>query len=85
MTREEIITQYNVGSDGIIRSPGKFEGEMLYVPFYWDIALQGFANLDDGEVFGFNIEPEDVALFPELNDRKSLRLWESDQGFVHCY
>jgi hypothetical protein len=85
MTRTEILAQYQVGSDGVIRSPGKFEGEMLYVPFYWDIAMNGFANEDDGEVFTFLIEPEDKAIFPELNDRRSLRLYESDLGFVHAY
>jgi hypothetical protein len=58
MTRTEILAQYQVGSDGVIRSPGKFEGEMLYVPFYWDIAMNG---------------------------RRSLRLYESDLGFVHAY
>jgi hypothetical protein len=84
MTREEIIAQYNVGSDGIIRSPGKFEGEMLYAPYFWDCYLNGCADDDDGEVLTFIIGPDDVAIFPELSDRKSLRLWECDQGFVHC-
>jgi len=40
MTREQITSEYNIDDNGIIRNPGKFEGEMLYVPYFWD-AYQG--------------------------------------------
>ena len=31
MTRAEVLGQYHVDERGVIRSPGKFEGEMVYV------------------------------------------------------
>ena len=41
MTRQEIESSYKI-ENGRIRSPGKFEGEMIYVPFYWNVFLDGF-------------------------------------------
>jgi hypothetical protein len=83
MTRQDILNEYKVNAQGIIESPGKFEGEMLYVPFYWNVAMNGFANFDNGKVFGFVIEPEDKVMFPELGETTKLYLEESDQGFVY--
>lgn len=82
MTREEIEKSYNV-VNGRICSPGKFEGEMLYVPFFWDVFLNGFCNRDDGEVVSFYLEPEDRVMFPELGKRRRvLKLIERSDGFV---
>jgi hypothetical protein len=81
MTRQEILSQYNI-INGRIRSPGKFEGEMLYVPFYWDIYLSGFADRDDGKILGFDVEPEDKQQFPELKKRRTVKLYQRDDGFV---
>lgn len=36
MTRKEIAETYKVDERGVIRSPGKFEGEPIYVPYFWD-------------------------------------------------
>lgn len=66
----------------IIRSPGKFEGEARYVPHYWEIYLEGFADSDDGKVLRFKITKEDRELFPELKKRRMVSLVEDDQGFV---
>jgi hypothetical protein len=82
MTRYGIVRKYNVGEDGRIRRPGKFEGEMLYVPYFWDVYLNGFADRDDGKVLGFDILPEDKAIFPELKKRRTVKLVETDNGFV---
>jgi len=79
--REEIERQYRV-QDGRIRSPGKFEGEMVYVPFYWGAFLDGGADEDDGEVLTFRVTPEERAAFPELEDSKTVRLREREDGFV---
>ena len=81
MTREEILAYYDV-SRGIIRSPGKFEGEPIYVPYFWDAFLEGFADRDDGTVIGFDVTPEDKAEFPELKRRRTVNIMETDQGFV---
>lgn len=83
MDRNDITRDYDVDASGRIRSPGKFGGEMLYVPFYWDAHLNGFADRDDGRVLGFDITSEDRAMFPELGRRRrTVRLYEDSQGFV---
>jgi hypothetical protein len=62
--------------------PGKFEGEAAYVPYFWDLFLEGFAGADHGDVMKFRVQPEDRALFPELKGRHWVSLRETDQGFV---
>ena len=65
---------------------GKFEGEGNYVPYYWEIGLDGGADDEiysgDTPIWVFNVSPEDKAMFPELKGRKRIKLWENEQGFV---
>lgn len=88
MTRAEIEQSFTI-RDGVIRDPGKFEGEMLYVPYYYMAALDGlFESIDfnDGEHIDYmRIEPADAEMFPELASEVGhyLALRESDQGFVY--
>jgi hypothetical protein len=83
MTRKEIEESYEV-KDGRICSPGKFEGEVIYAPYFWAFGLEGWADRDDGKVYGFDIHPDDRAEFPEIPaDRRTINLDEADQGFVH--
>jgi hypothetical protein len=83
MTRAQILADYRVSESGRIESPGKFEGEMLYVPFFWDAFLNGMADRDGGTVIGFDITPEDRQMFPELGKRKrTVRIYQRDDGFV---
>lgn len=83
MTREEIIKDYNVDANGVIRRPGKFEGEMLYVPYFWQMGLEGMADDDDGQVYKFRLTPKDRKMFPELSRSKHVvRLMERSDGFV---
>lgn len=88
MTRDDILRDYKVDSHGVIRRPGKFEGEMLYIPYFWEVGLDGLAD-DDIEVGNDNVEwifeitDDDRAMFPELGKTTVLKLWESDQGFVY--
>ena len=65
-----------------VTSPGKFQGEAIYVPFYWDIYLDGGADRDDGEILGFDVTTGDKGNFPELRRRKTVKLIEDEQGFV---
>jgi len=65
-----------------VSRPGKFEGEAPYVPYYWEAFLSGCADRDDGRVLGFDVTAEDKALFPELAKRRTVKLMETDQGFV---
>jgi len=79
--REEIEKGYRV-QDGRIRSPGKFEGEMSYVPYFWGTFLDGGADDDTDDVLSFKVTPEERAAFPEIGDTKTVRLRERDDGFV---
>jgi len=81
MNRQQIEKDYNV-VQGIIRSPGKFEGEAIYVPYFWDAFLNGGADRDNGSVLGFDLTPEDKLEFPELIGRRTVKLMERSDGFV---
>ncbi len=65
-----------------VEGPGKFEGEARYVPYFWDVYMDGGADDDDGTVLTFNVSDEDKKLFPELRGRKRVKLMEQDSGFV---
>lgn len=82
MKRQEILKDYKVDERGVIRSLGKFEGEMVYVPHYWSIYLDGFADRDDGTTLGFDVDAEDKKQFPELKGRKTVKLRVREDGFV---
>ena len=79
--REEIESTYTV-EQGIIRSPGKFENQPVYVVYFWEIYLNGFADRDDGKIIGFDLTLDDKLIFPELKGRRTVNLMEDNQGFV---
>jgi hypothetical protein len=85
MTREEIIKDYKV-VNGRITRPGKFEGEMIYLPYYYDVGLNGFAdsdeNANDYSVWRFRVDEEERQEFPELGLKTWVSLIEGDSGFV---
>ena len=82
MNRDEIEREYVVDDNGRIQSPGKFEGERRYVPYFWSVYLNGFADEDDGDVLTFVVTWADVDMFPELHGRREIRLREDGNGFV---
>lgn len=93
MNRERILREYTV-ENGIIRSPGKFEGERVYVPYFWDLYLNGMFDEDKGREVVFVVVSEDLLMFPELIEDgygplAKLRLYQRDDGFVcllkHCW
>jgi hypothetical protein len=81
MTRQDIERDYAI-KDGRITSPGMFEGEMLYVPYFWNEFLNGMTDRDDGKVMGFDITANDKVEFPELKHRRTVKLYQRDDGFV---
>ena len=83
MTRDDITKEYTI-ENGVIRTPGKFEGEMLYVPYFWDSALLGESDLDTGCAFFFVIDELDRAQFAELGTAYGIMLAESENGFVYA-
>lgn len=72
----------------IVKHPGKFEREEPYVPYYYDLMLEGFANEDFGDFgFIFVVDQEDKDRFKEeLKDipvGQELGFFQDIQGFVY--
>ena len=81
------LSEFNVDQYGLICDPGKFEREPLYIPYYWDLFLDGCADFED-DYIKFEITIEDVKKFPELEDdlNKFIYLWSDSNGFIyHCF
>lgn len=68
---------------GRITRPGKFEGEQIYVPHFWDVTLDGCCDQRRDGAWIVEITDEDRRLFPELGKkRRRVALFEDSQGFV---
>lgn len=97
LTSEQISAKRNASlhgfdhANGFITSPGKFEREPLFVPYYWAVALEGFADEDTGSEYRFKFKAgdEDFEIWPELKTwlgrKRTLILRESEQGFVSAH
>lgn len=88
LTREQLEENYRTNEIGCIASPGKYEGEPLYVPYLWEnYVLHGFStetistHTETAEVV--EITDDIVDEFPELSDVDYVSLEESDSGFVY--
>ena len=46
MTLDNDVNAYDCDDNGVITSPGKFEGEQNYVPYFWNLGLDGCADTD---------------------------------------
>ena len=71
----------------IISSPGKFEGEAPWVPYFYGEAMDGGAE-EEREMHGtlvslFTVEPEEANMFSELNQGDQVAVWEDDNGFAY--
>jgi len=83
-----IKKDYKVGKDGIIHEPGKFQAEMYYIVYYYDLVMNGFSSESGGDVESggawdfFEFDDEDYKKFPELKGKKGLILWQDSQGFI---
>lgn len=83
MTRHDILSTYDFNELDIISSPGKFEGEPIWAPYFWESFLMGDADDDDDTVLTFNVTDTDRKEFPELNDVAQVLLQETESGFVY--
>lgn len=63
----------------IIADPGKFEEEPLYVPYFWNLLLNGMSDPDDS----FEIEDSEHQAFPDLCGFTRICLCEDDNGFIY--
>ena len=88
MNRDEILKQFKTNERGGIADPGKFEGEMLYVPYFYDKGMEGMADEDiqiaEGEsAWIFTLTPEDHELVPELGEATELAIRNDSNGFIY--
>lgn len=74
---------YSIDEWGTIVSPGKFEGEQYYAPYFYDLYLNGSYDDMENEVCIFNLDEQDWIRYPELKDSKFIRLYEDNFGFVY--
>jgi hypothetical protein len=87
--RADILAEYDVDERGVIRNPGKFEAEPCYVPYFWEMTMDGSAETmvwtDESSSYVVEIGDIDKMEWPELPaDCAALHMSESDQGFVFC-
>lgn len=68
--------------NGYITDPGEFEGESEYLPYFWQLFLDGLADHDDGDVIGFDVTDGDASVFPQLEVGMVIQLYKRDDGFV---
>jgi hypothetical protein len=63
--------------------PGKFEGEAPYVPWAWNVVLDGFGGVEhhDGSM-SVCVTAEDRKTFTTLKGRRSVQLVARSNGFV---
>ena len=76
--------------NGLICSPGKYEGEPLYVPYLWEIVLDGGGepvddpDRPDATMDLVGLSDDDKRRFPALTGFDHALLWADDNGFVYC-
>lgn len=86
-----IRAQYHHDSIGKIIQPGKFQGQPIFAPYFWNIGLDGLADNDDDLTYTFKFKKgcADFLTWPELQPwlgtRRTLKLQEDSAGFVSCF
>lgn len=68
--------------DADVSRPGKFEGEAIYVPYFWAAAQNGLQDEVWGDYDMFKVSETDRNIFPELAKVDVVVLTENEQGFV---
>lgn len=72
-----------------VKGPGKFEGEEIYSPYFYDIGLDDGPDeiidhfYDYGTIYLFKVRKEDRALFPELKGVYTVSQVETNDGFIN--
>ncbi len=61
---------------------GKFSGQPLYAPYFWEQVKRGLADAKFGNIYVFDITPKDVKQFPDLDRFEIVKLYDDGGGFV---
>lgn len=71
--------------EAAVRGPGKFEGERPHAFHFYELCMDGdgeeLGEFDGCAVVAFEVDPEDVDTFPELDGAERVYFYESEQGF----
>lgn len=90
--RDELIKQYKISGNGIIRDPGPFESLPIFVAHYYEeeIADEEFVDEYERDVVMITPDELDRQIFPELGNVPGqgiiyhcLWIWEDESGRVH--
>ncbi len=74
--------EYELTAQKTIKNPGKFEGEMYYIPIFYEMALDGMADEDTETGWIFDLVNDDFKKYPELKGYDRLELTTDTNGFV---
>ena len=83
------MTLTRIECEKLTARPGKFEGEPIYSPYFYEFMLDGMADKtiwhDDGTAVDlFKVEEEDIEIFPELKMVFTVAVSTDDNGFAYC-
>jgi hypothetical protein len=81
ITRDQILNTYETEND-TITTPGKFEGEPIYTPYFYELAMNGAGNIITANSVVFTLAKSDTDQFPSLKGFKNVELTVSPSGFV---
>ena len=78
MTRAEVLEQYQV-SGGSITSPGKFEGEAIWVPAFWAAATSEWPELAPETYVVIVWEDDQGFVYGVEQDAQEFKAWMGQQ------
>ena len=85
VTRHDIIQDYDVEND-IIYSPGMFEGEFIWTPYWYELIMMGDGEPIDEGVELVEVTDEDRNEWPEIDgDTTHIAVAINEQGFVSVH
>jgi len=71
--------------DDCVSHPGKFEGEPIYSPYFYELSLNGMGELvGEGNEQAFELEALDFYLFSELEGVELILTWQDEAGFHYA-
>lgn len=90
-SRTDLEEEYKIAGNGIVRDPGKYEGQPIFVAHYWEAEVSDEEFEDE---FGRDVAvifPEEIdrQVFPELGQDvehgafvAALWIWETESGLI---
>ena len=69
---------FEVDEDGIILDQGPFQGEPIYIPYYWDL----YRDKAEAPIIKIRTTIAERNMFPELEDRDTIFISEWPDGRI---